>query len=155
MSDQSTTLLCARAHRYTVRQPGAAPPVPYAGLDRDAAVSALRAAPFGLYTSVRAAHVDDSSGCPAESLCVDADGQRETRWCGLRGPFVCSRCGARVLYDSGGPSQTLNGTQKLCRDCTRHREEIGWAALPAGVYEVRVLEHTGAVVASTRVRKGA
>jgi hypothetical protein len=34
------------------------------------------------------------------------------KWRALSGPFTCSSCGTEVIYDSGGPMQTIDGSQK-------------------------------------------
>jgi hypothetical protein len=77
-----------------------------------------------------------------------------TTWRGLQGPFKCDACGANVIYDSGGPEQTLDGARKLCRTCVQVRVDEAWADKPDGVYAIHFTDHQGNILATALVRKG-
>jgi hypothetical protein len=77
-----------------------------------------------------------------------------TTWRGLSGPFTCTSCGKHVIHCSGGAMQTLDGSQKQCRDCVQQRIDAAWAAKPDGVYTVNVRDADGSVVATGYIRKG-
>jgi hypothetical protein len=107
---------------------------------RDASLDAI-------FTSI----LDDDPRTPAAGWRPPPPSQT---WRGLSGPFDCTTCGKHVLYDSGGPMQTLDGSQKQCRDCVQQRVDAHWAAKPDGVYAVDVCGVDGTVLATSYVRKG-
>jgi hypothetical protein len=85
---------------------------------------------------------------------AEAADELATRWRGLQGPFVCDYCGASVVFDSGGPLQTLDGRRKKCRTCVQVSVDAHWADKPDGVYAINILDHTGAVIHTALIRKG-
>jgi hypothetical protein len=78
----------------------------------------------------------------------------ERLWQLLTGPFTCTTCGKHSLRDSDA-MQTVDGSEKQCRDCVHARVHACWAALPPGIYAIRFRDATGEVVATSYVRHGA